>query len=73
MLDRHPVSTRFGTLPAAAQDRLNELKTQRDALKSKPQKTKEDNEALRKLDRAVKKAQKDKDFTGENHSQRGKR
>jgi RHS repeat-associated protein len=57
---------------AAAAKRYEALHAEWLKLKSTPNKTKEISEQIDKLERAVKKAKKDMDFTGENHSQKGK-
>ncbi|WP_110052813.1 DUF6443 domain-containing protein [Chitinophaga sp. S165] len=56
----------------SAKERYEKVKKEYDALKSKPNKTKEDKAALEKLKRSVDHEKKKMDNTGENHSKKAK-
>jgi RHS repeat-associated protein len=56
----------------SAEQKYNELKSEYDALKSKPNKSPADKKLLKKLEGQVKQQQMKKDFSGENHSRNAK-
>jgi hypothetical protein len=56
----------------AAEERYKAAKREYETMKSKPNKTKEDKKALGKLKTTAEHEKKQMDFTGENHSGKGK-
>jgi RHS repeat-associated protein len=56
----------------AAKERYEKAKEEYERLKSTPNKSKETKNEMEKAKRTMDKARKDKDFTGENHSKKGK-